>query len=93
MTTTHEKRRHRTLAWTSRTTREGHRPEYWIYPMWPIRVKVFKSWSWWKRHWIEVRPPDTFTTVYHLGFIRIIMGPQKWRLKVTYANDRHREGR
>ena len=73
MATLDEKHGKQVLAWTSRTCEEGHLPEYWIYPIWPIQI-IFKSWSWWKRHWVQTRPPDTFATVYHLGFVRVIVG-------------------
>ena len=48
----------------------------WLYPRWPIRIKIFRHWSFGHRHWIEVGE-NTFQTVYHLGFWRIIMGPDR----------------
>ena len=77
MTTLGEKHRAQVLAWTSRTCREDDLPEYWIYPIWPIRIRIFRTWSWWRLHFIETCPPVTFQTVFHLGFVRIIIGPER----------------
>lgn len=49
-----------------------------VHHRWPVRLKLTRRWSWPQRHWFQTGWWDyskrCFATVYHFGFLRIVVG-------------------